>query len=424
MAVYEGSEQYIFVSYAHKDSAIVIPIINALQSAGFRVWYDQGIQAGTEWPAYIEGHLNQCRCVLVCMSPATIESVNCRNEINYACMLQKDMLVVYLEPTELAKGMNLQLNSQQSLFRYRHTSDKTFLSEVIQANILMPCKEEKHGSDGDASFLSDVQIPDGRHADQETGDRTSIIAKRLNRRPVISRVGTMGSNTPDEAWPKGSYSQLISIKRFRALHFHCNLIRPNEKEGTKSVGLRIFDSHDNLVFEKDSSIKFSTGDDKFSIGWIIRDQDGLPQAPDLYTALIWVDDSRVFEYSFKLFDEEVATDRERDEVETLKKKLSYPPLFIVNFLCSIFGLLAIAGLDKETPAMCITFGLLWLIFVIITYKKTRKIVCKNRFLAILFITIGSYYYGIYLLIMTISSIVNRKKWTERIKEIQARCNFD
>lgn len=45
---YEGSEPYIFVSYSHKDSATVLPVISELQAEGFRVWYDASIEAGTE----------------------------------------------------------------------------------------------------------------------------------------------------------------------------------------------------------------------------------------------------------------------------------------------------------------------------------------------------------------------------------------
>ena len=46
---YNGTENYVFVSYAHKDSDTVLPYIEAMKQNGFRVWYDRGIEAGTEW---------------------------------------------------------------------------------------------------------------------------------------------------------------------------------------------------------------------------------------------------------------------------------------------------------------------------------------------------------------------------------------
>ena len=45
---YEGGEPYIFISYAHKDTDRVMPILKALAAKGFRIWYDAGIEAGTE----------------------------------------------------------------------------------------------------------------------------------------------------------------------------------------------------------------------------------------------------------------------------------------------------------------------------------------------------------------------------------------
>lgn len=141
--VYEGREKYIFVSYSHKDADKVLSIIDALNANGYRVWYDSGIEAGTEWPEYIEEHLINSHVVLVFMSPSAVESRNCRNEINFALELKKEMLVVYLEDTELLKGMRLQLNSTQSLFRKHHTSDESFIQSLVKAKILQECREDQ-----------------------------------------------------------------------------------------------------------------------------------------------------------------------------------------------------------------------------------------------------------------------------------------
>ena len=50
---YEGQEPFIFISYAHKNSDQVMPILEKLDEAGYRVWYDDGIAPGSEWPEYI-----------------------------------------------------------------------------------------------------------------------------------------------------------------------------------------------------------------------------------------------------------------------------------------------------------------------------------------------------------------------------------
>lgn len=81
---YEGTQPYIFVSYAHKNDAAVLEIIGTLQSRGFRVWYDEGIEAGSEWPESIASHLERAQLVLALLSPAYLRSDNCRKEMHYA----------------------------------------------------------------------------------------------------------------------------------------------------------------------------------------------------------------------------------------------------------------------------------------------------------------------------------------------------
>lgn len=48
VTAYEGSENYIFVSYAHKDTEEVFPIMESLRRRGYRLWYDDGIAPGSE----------------------------------------------------------------------------------------------------------------------------------------------------------------------------------------------------------------------------------------------------------------------------------------------------------------------------------------------------------------------------------------
>lgn len=138
MDAYVGDQPYIFVSYAHKDSSIVVPIIDKMQCEGYRIWYDKGIEAGTEWPQYIAEHLANASCVLVFMSSFSAESHNCRNEINLASELKKEMLVVYLQDFELSLGLRLQLNLSQALYKNRFKKDSEFFNELMKAKIIQP----------------------------------------------------------------------------------------------------------------------------------------------------------------------------------------------------------------------------------------------------------------------------------------------
>ena len=140
---YKGSEKYIFVSYAHKDADTVLPVIEAMKAQGFRLWYDRGIEAGTEWAEYIEDHLIAADSFILFLSRAMIESQNCREEFGLARDEKKNILVVYIEdlkPSDLKHGLRLRIPSYQCLFRANHKNDNSFITEICNANLLQSCR--------------------------------------------------------------------------------------------------------------------------------------------------------------------------------------------------------------------------------------------------------------------------------------------
>ena len=165
MTPYKGNEPYIFISYAHKDSDRVLPIIESLAEKGFRVWYDAGIEAGTEWPEYIASHLEKAAAVLAFLSQNAIESNNCRQEINFALNYTRPMLSVYLDELTLTRGLEMRLGLTQSIFYYRHASKESFLKELTAATLLAPCRDGSTVAPiiptVTESPLSDFRIKDG-----------------------------------------------------------------------------------------------------------------------------------------------------------------------------------------------------------------------------------------------------------------------
>lgn len=138
---YGGTQPYIFVSYAHKDSAIVLPILRRMQDQGFRIWYDEGIEPGTEWPEYIAEHLASSDVVLAMISENSIASANCRRELTFAMGRNKRLLALMLEPAKMSAGMEMQLSVQQSILRYQFRSEEQFMEKVCQAELLQSCRE-------------------------------------------------------------------------------------------------------------------------------------------------------------------------------------------------------------------------------------------------------------------------------------------
>lgn len=132
------NEKFIFVSYSHKNSPEVLKIINDLKNFGYNVWHDEGIEVGTEWTINISKMLRASSVVLAMITPESVNSVNCRNEINLALSLRKPFCTVYLTETDLTDtGLDLQLGTPQALFKYRHHSYESFIRELICSQILL-----------------------------------------------------------------------------------------------------------------------------------------------------------------------------------------------------------------------------------------------------------------------------------------------
>lgn len=118
-----GDRPYIFVSYAHKDSAVVLPAIKALQDKGYPVWYDAGIRPGTTWSDYIADHVRDAALVIAFMSKNAIESPHCQSEIRYAFNNSRPMLTVRLDQSELPSGLDMQLSQWQMFPAYVYDGD-------------------------------------------------------------------------------------------------------------------------------------------------------------------------------------------------------------------------------------------------------------------------------------------------------------
>lgn len=137
---YNGSEKYIFVSYSHKDKNLVQPIISALASQGYRVWFDSGIHAGTEWPEVIAGHLERCSAFIACVSGNSMQSHNCRSELNFAILKGKPFIGVILERVQLTPGMEMQMSTFQSLYYYNFATFGEFFDRLTESPFLEQCR--------------------------------------------------------------------------------------------------------------------------------------------------------------------------------------------------------------------------------------------------------------------------------------------
>ncbi len=126
---YKGVRSYLFTSYAHQDMKTVFDIIKKLYNKRYRIWYDEGIEPGNEWPEIVGKAIVNCTQFLVLMSPHAAVSRNVRNEINLAFTENKNILVVFLKKTSLTEGMKLQIGTVQFINKHE-LSQKEFLEKL------------------------------------------------------------------------------------------------------------------------------------------------------------------------------------------------------------------------------------------------------------------------------------------------------
>jgi TolB-like protein len=138
---YRGEDPYVFVCYAHEDAGVVYPELQRLQDAGVNVWYDEGILPGSEWTQQLADAIEGSIQFLYFVSPSSVASRNCRNEVQLALDHDATLVSVYLEPTEMPGGMKLTLGLAQAVMKYQLTA-KDYARKMSDALSISPTLKE------------------------------------------------------------------------------------------------------------------------------------------------------------------------------------------------------------------------------------------------------------------------------------------
>ena len=86
-----------FFSYSRSDSAFVLQLAKDLREAGADLWLDQlDIKAGSRWDSSVEAALQSSSRLIIVLSPASVESNNVMDEVNYALESGKVLIPVLL----------------------------------------------------------------------------------------------------------------------------------------------------------------------------------------------------------------------------------------------------------------------------------------------------------------------------------------
>lgn len=167
---YKGEEAYIFISYSHRNMK-ALQIVEQLQSDGYRVWYDEGIDPGTEWDENIAMHVRNCFYFIALLSEDYINSSNCKDELNYARDLGKRRLLIYLQNVQLPAGMQMRLSRLQAIHKYTYDSEKLFMEKLYATRDLYECRTNEFPISS-ASCPEIIRLP----VNQETDVNLILVA--------------------------------------------------------------------------------------------------------------------------------------------------------------------------------------------------------------------------------------------------------
>lgn len=166
------SKPYIFISYSHRDSEQVVDIINHLVREGYNVWFDEGIDPGTEWDENIAKHIKGSSYFLAFVSEKYINSKNCKDELNYSRSLDKKQLLVYLEDATLPDGMMMRMNRIQSIHWDRYSADRIdeAYAKLYSASGLEITKISDHAPDNWKEYI----VPEHRKNSEKANSNQNV----------------------------------------------------------------------------------------------------------------------------------------------------------------------------------------------------------------------------------------------------------
>ena len=118
-SAYCGAEPSVFVSYAHRDQELVYQDLTRFYDHGLKLWYDEGIRLGAPWRDEVATAIDRASVFVLYISEASIASVSCVQEINYALDQNKPILTVFLTKQPLTSGLKLSLGGVQGIERFR-----------------------------------------------------------------------------------------------------------------------------------------------------------------------------------------------------------------------------------------------------------------------------------------------------------------
>ena len=144
----------IFLSYSRRDSAQMQQVMRLLESAGFSVWTDEGLEPGTDrWQTAIENAIERTQCTVVLLSPDAKQSRWVSIEVSYAQELGRRVFPILLSGNKREAILF-------SLFDAQYLDGRKDLAEAVARNLLPSLQRylDIVGTEPSTSLKLDVEV--------------------------------------------------------------------------------------------------------------------------------------------------------------------------------------------------------------------------------------------------------------------------
>ncbi len=410
----------IFISYRRQGGDVMAQLLHdRLVDKGYDVFYDiESLKSGP-FDIKLYEKIEACNDFILILPPGALdrciyEEDWVRQEIRHALHHHKNIIPVMMYSFEFPSDLPDDIKDICRFSGMRMESMQYLDAKIDHLVSLLTCS------------------PDG--AEQKPFNPYEKDAE--GRRSMIANVCTKGGVDRAELWPNGAYSPVIDLDRFNVVLFHVRLLEAFVVSKTARHGFRIYDDAGALVASHTSEVEFNATHSQYSVGWIIRGEDGSYVKAGKYCAEIWLEDYRPYILYFRIASKEqeecrqaerVASkaagyynEKEHARIRTLKRYLAAPKALVLLLLQQILGLICLFTWTMQEPFWTLILGAVSVTLLIALIKHIKQNIVNNLFFALIFVLLFGFYFGIYLFVISLACVVQYKKWEVELQHLQEK----
>lgn len=401
-------QEQIFISYRREGGDVSAKLIcEALKNHGYTVFYDYDSLSGGYFDERIFDAIHGCKdFVLILPENSLDRCVNeddwVRQEITCAFKEGKNIIPVMLPgfkfPTNLPKEIEnvSRINAVQFVVNYFDSVMEAIIKRLKSRPVYEPVGSTPQSHD----------------------DHRSLIRN-------VCSFGSCDFNSTEPA--DAYYSEVIDRNRYNIVYFSITTAPMTDRSEINSQ-ITIYDTKDNIVYDDSQSFRWEEGYNQLILSWVIRGRDGTFVKAGNYKAVFKIDESKEYEYEFKVTagstsevyssssnEEPIAPAPSQDDGKWPRRFLACPKLFLFHILTSISLIFLLVMGETSNSTGTVVFLIASLGFLVALFRGTRKSMSKNLVIDILLVTFGYVYYGIFLSIFAFLNLFLASYWREKIK---------